>query len=67
MPPADFGAKLFSGLGAEISSDENHGPRRRAYTEMDALLADDIKQNEASLGEKQSSQKLQTQPKEPQG
>lgn len=57
MPPADFGAQLFSGLKADISSDEaNMGRRRRAYTEMDALLADDIKQNEASLSEAQANQ-----------
>ena len=40
-PPADFGARLFSALKADISS-EGTG-RRRAYTEMDDLLADDIK------------------------
>ena len=58
VPPADFGAKLFSGLAAEISSDDNIGPRRRAYTDMDALLADDIKQNEAaSIGEKRKNLK----------
>ena len=43
-PPADFGARLFSSLKADISSDEKGGRRRRAYTEMDDLLADDIKQ-----------------------
>lgn len=57
MPPANFGAKLFSGLRADISSDENGGPRRRAYTEIDALLADDIKQNEATLSEPKVSNK----------
>ena len=57
MPPADFGAKLFSGLAAEISSDENIGPRRRAYTDMDALLENDIKQNEAGLGDTKSQNK----------
>ena len=46
-PPADFGARLFSSLKADISSDETgKGRRRRAYTEMDDLLADDIKQGE---------------------
>ena len=43
-PPADFGAKLFASLKADISSDETGGRRRRAYTEMDDLLADDLKQ-----------------------
>ena len=45
-PPADFGARLFSSLKADISSDEAGKGRRRAYTEMDDLLADDIKQGE---------------------
>ena len=51
-PPADFGARLFSSLKADISSDETgKGRRRRAYTEMDDLLADDIKQGEQEEGE----------------
>ena len=51
-PPADFGARLFSSLKADISSDETgKGRRRRAYTEMDDLLADDIKQGEQESGE----------------
>jgi len=47
----DFGQRLFSGLKADISSDETGGRRRRAYTEMDDLLADDMKQNEAATSE----------------
>ena len=49
-PPADFGARLFSSLKADISSDETGKGRRRAYTEMDDLLADDIKQGEHESG-----------------
>lgn len=50
-PPADFGARLFAGLKADISSDETGGRRRRAYTEMDDLLADDIKKGEQASSE----------------
>ena len=42
-PHVDFGIRLFSSLKADISSDETGGRRMRAYTEMDDLLADDIK------------------------
>lgn len=49
--PADFGVKLFGSLKADISSDETGGRRRRAYTEMDDLLADDMKQGEPVLSE----------------
>ena len=45
-PPADFGARLFTSLKADMSSEETGCRRRRAYTEMDDLLADDIKQGE---------------------
>ena len=50
-PHADFGARLFSALKADISSDETGGRRRRAYTEMDDLLAEDIKQGEQAASE----------------
>ncbi len=50
-PHVDFGIRLFSSLKADISSDETGGRRRRAYTEMDDLLADDMKQNEAATSE----------------
>ena len=62
-PPADFGARLFSGLKADaamISSDEAGGirRRRRAYTEMDDLLADDLKQQQDSCSEQASLKNL---------
>ena len=40
-PPVDFGSRLFTNLKADISS-EGTG-RRRAYTEIDDLLDNDIK------------------------
>ena len=45
-PPADFGSRLFTCLKDDMESaaEEAGGRRRRAYTEMDDLLADDIKQ-----------------------
>ena len=39
-------ANLIAALKADISSDETGGRRRRAYTEMDDLLADDMKQKQ---------------------
>ena len=38
-------------MKADISSDETGGRRRRAYTEMDDLLANDIKQGEQAISE----------------
>ena len=63
VPPVDFGARLFSGLKADaamISSDEAGGirRRRRAYTEMDDLLADDLKQQQDSCSEQVSFKNL---------
>ena len=43
-PPVDFGSRLFTCLKDDMESEEAGGRRRRAYTEMDDLLADDIKQ-----------------------
>ena len=46
-PPADFGARLFSSLKADVASASESQGRRRAYTEIDDLFANDIKnQNE---------------------
>ena len=45
-PPADFGSRLFMNLKDDMTSEEAGCRRRRAYTEMDDLLADDIKQGE---------------------
>ena len=37
---------MIAALKADISSDETGGRRRRAYTEMDDLLAEDLKQKQ---------------------
>lgn len=45
-PPVDFGSRLFTCLKEDMNPEEVGCRRRRAYTEMDDLLADDIKQGE---------------------
>lgn len=50
LPPTDFGAQLFANLKGDSSSSEAAAEqftrRRRAYTEMDDLLDDEIRLSE---------------------
>ena len=62
QPNKDFGSKLFSSLQADISNSAGSGGRRRAYTDFDDLLANDIKQSGklAEHGRHRSSERNST-------
>lgn len=53
LPPVDFGARLYRNHNSIESSDYSHvtSGRRRAFTEMDDLLATKLQENEEELKE----------------
>lgn len=59
-PPEDFGVRLFSSLRVDMSSEETGGRRRRAYTEIDDLLNDDLKQGETAFSDQELNRQRQS-------
>lgn len=47
FPPADFGARLFGSLGPNQTSETQVSGRRRAFTEINELLASDVATSQA--------------------
>ena len=69
LPPVDFGAKLFAGLGEDVmlglsGSDQDDVPtrpgRRRAYTDINDLLVNDMMHGTEDPNNRVNKEQLET-------